>query len=39
MLDKEEVQEVVDAYHNGEADLSDLAEAFEDWDGDPFELL
>jgi hypothetical protein len=39
MLDKEEVQEVVEAYHNGEADISDLWDAFDDWDGDPFEIL
>jgi hypothetical protein len=39
MLDKEEVQEVVDSYHAGEADLQDLWDAFDDWDGDPFELL
>ena len=39
MLEKEEVQEVVDAYHSGEADIEDLWDAFDDWDGDPFELL
>lgn len=39
MLDKEEVQEVVKAYHEGEASLADLQDAFDDWDGDPFEVL
>jgi hypothetical protein len=39
MLDKDEVIEIVEAYHAGEADLQDLQYAFEDWDGDPFEVL
>jgi hypothetical protein len=39
MLDKDEVVEVVEAYHAGDADLDELMDAFDDWDGDPFEVL
>lgn len=39
MLDKDEVIEIVEMYNAGEADLSELQDAFDDWDGDPFEIL
>ena len=39
MLDKEEVEAVVKAVHEGEATLADLQDALDDWDGDPFDVI
>jgi hypothetical protein len=39
MLDKEEVVEIVEAFHKGEATLGEVADALDDWDGDPAEVL
>jgi hypothetical protein len=39
MLEKEEVVEIVEAFQKGEATLGEVYDAFEDWDGDPAEIL
>ena len=39
MLEQNEVEQVVYDYENGDADLTDLAAAFDNWDGDPFAVL
>lgn len=39
MYDQEQVEEIVRDYEEGNASLGDLADAFDNWDGDPFAVL
>lgn len=39
MYSKEEVEAIIARYQKGEATLGEVADALDNWDGDPAEVL